>query len=294
MFADFFRQEDIRRFGSKDPMSFNNGRRDLQPEGHMRRPGPGPSGGRCLPVTLRANLRPLRPDALVSINDLVTRTIREAILKGALPPGARLQQDRLAAELRVSRQPVREALRRLQAEGLVVQLPQRWMAVQTFSAEAIRENYRLRSVLESEAARAAAQSIRPPELGKLKGITKTMVQATSADRESSSKIISLNHQFHRLIWESSRMPTLLRFIEQLWVGRTIFTPLFIPGRARRSAAEHEMILHALERHDPAAAAENMQAHITHAAGEYFANYERQGASAAKPPGLLADEAEHPC
>jgi DNA-binding GntR family transcriptional regulator len=219
-------------------------------------------------------LPPLRPEVLVSINDLVTRTIREAILQGRLRPGERLQQDRLAAELRVSRQPVREALRRLQAEGLVVQLPQRWMTVQTFSAEAVQENYRLRSILESEAARAAARLIRPAEINKLKDTTKVMARTILASKDSLSKVTDLNQQFHRIVWESSRMPTLQRFIEQLWVGRTVFTPLFIPGRARRSVAEHEAIIKALERHDPKAAGETMQAHITRAAKEYFISSSR--------------------
>ncbi len=222
-------------------------------------------------------LPPLRPEVLISINDLVTRTIREAILQGKFRPGERLQQDRLAAELRVSRQPVREALRRLQAEGLVVQLPQRWMAVQTFSAEAIRENYRLRSILESEAARAAARLIRPAGIDKLKNTTKVMARTISAGKDSLSKITVLNRQFHRIVWESSQMPTLLRFIEQLWVGRTVFTPLFIPGRALRSVAEHEAIIKALDRHDPKAAGQTMHAHITRAAKEYFADAGRADA-----------------
>lgn len=225
-----------------------------------------------MPPTLRRSLRPLRPSSVTSMTHVVTRTIREAILTGTLSPGTRLQQDRLAGELRVSRQPVREALRHLQAEGLVVQLPQRWLAVQTYSADAIRENYHLRSILEGEAARAAALSIQPVELARLKEISKALARAT--DGKGNSKVTNLNHQVHRLIWESSRMPTLLRLIEQLWVGRTILTPLFIPGRARRSVEEHQMIINDLGRHDAAAACKSMQTHIMHAAEEYFANHDQ--------------------
>ncbi len=220
--------------------------------------------------TRTITLPPLRSDALTSINDLVTRTIREAILHGKFRPGERLQQDRLAAELHVSRQPVREALRRLQAEGLVVQLPQRWMAVQTFSAEAVQENYRLRSLLESEAARSAARLIRPAQIDKLEDLTKAMARAISTGKDSLSKVTDLNERFHRVVWESSHMPTLLRFLEQLWVGRTVFTPLFIPGRARRSVAEHEAIVKALKQHDAKTAGQTMHAHIARAAKEYFA------------------------
>ncbi|HET9002029.1 MAG TPA: GntR family transcriptional regulator [bacterium] len=219
--------------------------------------------------TRTITLPPLRSDALTSINDLVTRTIREAILGGKFRPGERLQQDRLATELQVSRQPVREALRRLQAEGLVVQLPQRWMAVQTFSAEAAEENYRLRSLLESEAARSAARLIRPAQIDKLEDLTRAM-RAISTGKDNLSKVTDLNERFHRVVWESSHMPTLLRFLEQLWVGRTVFTPLFIPGRARRSVAEHEAIVKALKQHDAKAAGQTMHTHIARAAKEYFA------------------------
>ena len=231
-----------------------------------------------------ANQKAMEPprgeDLFTSVSDFVTRTIREAIFQGKFRPGERLQQDRLAAQLRVSRQPVREALRRLQSEGLVVQLPQRWMAVQEFTEEAALENYRLRLLLEAEAARVAAGRIRPEEIEGLKAVNKTMARAVAAG--SLDNVIALNAELHRRLRTATRMPTLVRFIEQLWVGRTIFTPLFVPGRARRSVEEHARLIAALEQRNARGAQAAMRDHISRASREYFDKSEHREPAEVRP------------
>jgi len=213
------------------------------------------------------SLGPIPPGGIASVGDVVVRTVRDAILRGRLKAGDRLQQDKLAQQLHVSRQPVREALRRLQSEGLVVQLPQRWMAVREFSAHEILENSRIRLILEPEAARIAAERILPEEIEALKSINRTMAQMISAGH--LSKVAALNAEFHHRIYEAARMPTLTRLIEQLWVGRAILTPPFIPGgRGRRTVDEHAALVRALERRNPPGAAKAMRDHIARAANEY--------------------------
>lgn len=212
-------------------------------------------------------LTPVNPEVLVSASDVVTRTLREAIWYGRFRPGDRLFQDELAAQLRVSRQPVREALRQLRSEGLVVRLPQRGVVVREFSESDIRENYHLRELLESEAARLAADRMQAAELEELKAINQAMARALSEN--DSSTLLELNAQFHRLVHESTRMSMLARLIGQLWAGLTIYTPLFIPGRASHSISEHAAIVAALEQRNPEKAASAMRAHIRAAAKEYF-------------------------
>jgi len=119
-------------------------------------------------VDQRPILDPVNSEMLVSVNDAVTRALREAILSGKIRPGDRLLQDELARQLGVSRQPVREALRRLQSEGLVVQTPQRGLLVREFTKADLQENYYLRQLLESEAAQSAAERITSAELQELK------------------------------------------------------------------------------------------------------------------------------
>ncbi len=218
-------------------------------------------------VDQRPILDPVNSEMLVSVNDAVTRALREAILSGKIRPGDRLLQDELARQLGVSRQPVREALRRLQSEGLVVQTPQRGLLVREFTKADLQENYYLRQLLESEAAQSAAERITSAELQELKALNQAMIQAVASD--DTSTLVELNVQFHRRIRESARMPALFRLLEQLWVGWTVFTPLFLPQRSRRSVREHAAIIAALEARDPERAAQTMREHIAHAAKEYF-------------------------
>lgn len=226
----------------------------------------------------RYRLAPVTPGAVVSVSQVVTRALREAILLGRLRPGERLVQDELAAELGVSRQPVREALRCLESEGLIEPLAQRGFVVRECREEDVRENYHLRGLLESEAARLAAQRMGPRELQELRSVHRAMVEAVAGhDRDL---MVELNAHFHRLVHEASRMPTLVRLINQLWAGRGVFTPLFIPGRAARSVEEHRALLEALEARDPEGAARAMAEHIRRAADDYF--HGQQAAGEAQP------------
>lgn len=212
-------------------------------------------------------LASISAEMLSSVNDVVTRTLREAIFEGKLRQGDRLLQDDIATQLGVSRQPVREALRALQSEGLIVQVPRRGMVVKEFTEEDMRENYYLRQLLESEAARLAAGRIEPTEIQRLKAINHAMAQAISTN--DAAQLLQTNADFHRIIHEAARMPTLSRLISQLWVGLTIFTPLIVPGRASRSLEEHATLISALEEHDGEKAPSLMRDHIQRAATEYF-------------------------
>ncbi len=212
-------------------------------------------------------LQPVTADAVVSISTVVTRTLREAILRGNMRPGERLIQDHLAVDLKVSRQPVRAALHQLANEGLIAQLARRSYVVREYTEEDIRENYHLRKLLESEAAALAAERIQSEELEELKALNRTMAEAASEG--DASRVVELNAHWHRLIHESARTPSLARLIMQLWVGHTVFTPLFIPGRAKRSFQEHEAVIGAMADHSPRRAAVAMGEHIAHGSKEYF-------------------------
>jgi len=200
-------------------------------------------------------------------------------MKGHLRPGEGLGQGELAEELQVSRQPVREALRRLESEGLVVRTTGRRFVVREYDEEDARESYYLRQLLEAEAARLAAERVLPQELGQLKGINESMAKAAATN--DTQQAVELNIDFHRLIYESARMPGLTRLINQLWRGHTVFTPLAIPGRASRSVKEHQAIISALEERNSGKAAAAMRDHIERASREYFSS-QGTGSSVAQP------------
>jgi DNA-binding GntR family transcriptional regulator len=209
-----------------------------------------------------------------SIAQAVAASLRTKVFDGTLRPGGRLRQEELAEALGVSRQPVREALQRLIAEGLLVKQPDRSVAVRQFSSEAIKENYILRAALESTAARFAAQNRTQLQLIAMRAAHVAMNRAVT--EEDSALTIEFNAQLHRLIHQGSHMPILISLINQLWIGLTVFTPLFVPGRSERSNLEHEAVISAIATRDGELAETAMRAHVEAAAEDYF-NYQAKRA-----------------
>jgi len=99
-----------------------------------------------------------------------TKVLREAIVSGQLPPGGRLIQERLAQELRISRTPLREALLRLEQQGLVSTSGRRGLAVASLSPEAMLDTMDVRSALDTVAARWAVQRMTAREVGQLRAV----------------------------------------------------------------------------------------------------------------------------
>jgi DNA-binding GntR family transcriptional regulator len=213
-------------------------------------------------------LRQIRPGVLVNLADAVAESLRAAILSGQLKSGERILQESVSADLGVSRQPVRDALHRLHAEGLVTELPNGRVIVREYTHEDICENYLVRRVLESEAARIAAVMMTDAEIDELQSVNQSFRNAAH-EHDSSTVLNQLNDRFHRLIRVAARHPMLEGFISSLWAGLTIATPLSIPGRAERSIVQHEEIVAALRTRDPQAAQRAMVNHIDSACREFL-------------------------
>jgi DNA-binding GntR family transcriptional regulator len=232
-------------------------------------PHRGNEAGRAVPTS----------DAVLgqSAAQFVAGVVRQRILDGSLPAGECLRQEELAASLGVSRQPVREALQRLIIEGLLVKQPDRSVAVRRFTLDEVRENDTLRALLESAAARFAASVISDRQLTSLRAIQDGMNRAIAEG--DAGLAVELNAQIHRRIHEASQMPTLISLINQLWIGLTIFTPLFVPARGQHSREEHEAIIAALAARDPERAEQAMRRHIESAARDYFRHAEASSRTA---------------
>jgi DNA-binding GntR family transcriptional regulator len=213
-------------------------------------------------------LAPIDEAAITSAHALVVQSLRKAILNAELRPGERLQQDLLARQLGVSRQPVREALRQLESEGLVSNVPRRGAVVREYSEAEVKDNYALRKLLETFAAQQAARRITDEELVSLAALHHAMADAVASDSEPSIAV-DLNTEFHRVIHTAAAMPALDRLMAQLWVGFTVFTPLFVPNRASKSVEEHDAIVTALTARDPEASGRAMSVHLDMAASDYF-------------------------
>ena len=187
----------------------------------------------------------------------VSRVLREAILRGHFKPGERLVQEELASSLGVSRMPVREALRKLEAEGLVVIEPHRGAIVTSLSVEDIREIYGLRAPLEKL---AVEMSVRQMGEGTIARLDELVLQMGQAD--DPGVFIDLNIEFHRLLISHCPWKRLISFIETLWNGFPQQTPHLLSGQTEISNREHREILQAIRQGDAEQAGELVYRHIS--------------------------------
>ncbi len=212
--------------------------------------------------------------------DLAEQVLIEAIASGKIGPGEQLRQVELADRLGISATPVREALRRLEAQGLVVRQPHRGVRVVEVEPEGMAELYIIRASLEGLAVEHAVAQLGPKEVKQLESIHERLTAARGNGEAKSLR--KLNFDFHTGLYRHSAMPRLNRIIDSLW-------PLFpwdsmwaIPGRAESSEREHEQILAAVRAGDSASAGQAMRQHIESGA-QALVDFRLSGAEHAAPP-----------
>jgi DNA-binding GntR family transcriptional regulator len=186
-----------------------------------------------------------------SLRDQVLFELRRRIVDAQYLPGERLTEDRLAADFGVSRNPVREALRVVEAEGFVEVQPRRGAIVSTPDEETMRDLFAVRALLEPLAARLAAGRARDDELASLRELLDQARLATEAD--DLDRVAELNSALHTRVVELSGNVWLAQFSLAMhrhvhWVFR-----LGAASRAAHSWKEHVRLVEALEAHDPDAA-----------------------------------------
>jgi DNA-binding GntR family transcriptional regulator len=197
----------------------------------------------------------------------VYQRLRSAIVSGALAPEVRLYEQRIAAELGVSRTPVREALAMLDAEDLVVSGRNRGTIVRRVSVEEVRETYDVRAVVEGYAARLAAERITAEQLGTLRRLDERMQRAIDRPHAVQDvqvrRLGELNAEFHRTIGAATGNGVLARTMEWL-----LTTPLY--ARAyyaysdplkRASISDHGRMIRLLEARDAKACERFWREHL---------------------------------
>ena len=201
------------------------------------------------------------------LTDVVFERLHDAIIDGRLKAGQWLRQETLAQELGVSQMPVREALKRLVAEGLAVRIPYKGVKVVEFSPEDIVDICTVRLVLEGLAVRLATPLITDEELKRLKENLREQEGYTSQDQIARRR--QLNTEFHLSICQASGRRYLVRLLEMLWrwfPSVMLYEGAFrqeelLPARMDREMREHWAMLEALERRDAQQAEEETRRHI---------------------------------
>lgn len=195
----------------------------------------------------------------VSITNQVYEVLRSQIIHGDLEAGSRLHQANISTELGVSRTPVREALARLTADGLVQLLPNRGARVADVSLEDMRVSYEARLGIEPLAARFAAERRQPIDLEEVRAALAAQHRADGA-----REIYESMRDFHLAVVHAAHNNQLSRFAEALWAGRIgLHVVLRQAGEAALAADadEHAEILAALDRRDGRDAERLMREHI---------------------------------
>lgn len=197
---------------------------------------------------------PARPNAADAYENLL-----RAIESGAFPSGARLREVDLAARFGTSRTPVRDALKRLALQGLVVHEPHHGAAVATLDYAQISELYQMRELLEGTAARMAASHATEPEIALLEA----MVAQDSRLLGDPDRLAETNKAFHNQIRNTARNRYLVTMLESLRLPLALLgrTTLAVPGRSAESIAEHRAIVEKIAARDPEGAEAAARAHI---------------------------------
>ena len=186
------------------------------------------------------------------------RRLLEEIRSGLLGPGARLREVDLAERFGISRTPVREAIRQLEADGLVVHIARQGATIRSLDYAEVMELYEMRAVLEGTAARMAARAASEIEIGELEALNAELAQASDA-----RAAFDLNRQFHLTLLDAAKNRYLVKSMNALQKTLMILGPttLIEPERAELAVVEHARVLAALRNRDGAAAEVEMRAHI---------------------------------
>lgn len=175
--------------------------------------------------------------------------LRRLVLSGELSPGRPIRQDALAVALGVSRVPIREALKILEGEGQVEYRPRRGYVVSELTVDDLAEVYRLRQLLETEAARKAVKRVADAQVDRLEEAERDVESAGAAGDVLA--LADANRRFHFTLFEAAGMPRLVHLLGLLWDSTAAYRSVYYddPVQRARFETEHREIIEAVRRRD---------------------------------------------
>lgn len=196
-----------------------------------------------------------------ALPDRVADWIRAEILEGRLGPGERIRQEAVARQCKTSRMPVREALKRLQDEGLVTHISHVGARVATLDITELDEIYLLREQLEPLALAKSIPRLTASDHDRLR--EQVVEMEDCADPDDPSRWISIDRLFHLRTYSAARMPRLLEIVDGLWTRTQQYRRAYsrLPTRFTIAHMEHRLLLEAIVRRDPEEAAALSRVHI---------------------------------
>jgi len=214
------------------------------------------------------------------------RVLRQAILRGDLKPGQRLKQQELADQLGMSSTPIREVLRILESEGLLVRIPYKGVYVADVSPREAEEITPIRAALEGLAVQLGVPRLTDEEIETLETLSNAMEIALG--QLDFAQVRRLNYDFHNMIYRASGSNTLVGLIERLWPRFATDLLWMIPGRAERSIQQHHVIVDAIRARDAKRAADLVAEHIQTAGDSIIDFLKQQERAALSAPAFNPD------
>lgn len=200
----------------------------------------------------------------------VTDRLRQRILHGEIAEGDQLRQDAIASEYGVSRMPVREALRQLEAEGLIIFLPHRGAVVSTLAIEDISEIFELRALIECDLLRLAIKGMRAEHLSRASEVLRKFDAAARSIESLESG--ELNWQFHSALYEAAGRSITMECLKRLHrnADRYLRLHMVLTGGMKRASKEHRELIRLCTKRDTHGAVRFLRTHILTAGRELVA------------------------
>jgi DNA-binding GntR family transcriptional regulator len=204
--------------------------------------------------------------------DLVAEAIRASILRGTFKPGEKIDQQDIADDLEVSRSPVREAMRTLDAEGLITLIPNRGAIVTERSLRELEELYFTRRLLEGAAIERSAPNMDDRTIATLADIVET-----ADDTDDAEELLQLNNDFHMATFSAYRQPILLNYTQQLRNMVAPYNRLYLDqaGNKQQAWADHRRIFTACVERDGNAARAATEKHLDRVIADITNNIKEQ-------------------
>lgn len=195
------------------------------------------------------------------LRDVVFNTLRHAILRGELEPGERLMEISLAQKLGVSRTPIREAIRKLELEGLVVMVPRKGAEVADITEKDLRDVLEVRTALEKLSVELAMKYMKPENYDELRNANEAFVRAAAGD--DLIKTAEADVAFHEIIYMATGNKRLIQMINNLREQMYRYRLEYIKDKSAHEHLinEHNRIIDAMEKGDVEAAAAAIKLHV---------------------------------
>jgi DNA-binding GntR family transcriptional regulator len=208
----------------------------------------------------RAAIAPLLHE---SLGERVYRTVRDLILSQVFPPGSKLNVEQICRDLRVSRTPVWDTMRRLESEGLVNTVPRHGVFVLNYGADRIRDLFAVRGALEALAVRQAGCHLDEDARAGLEATMKELERAAGAGELEQYSRVAI--EFHDRVLAAARNPVLSRLLENVYAQILVLRlrSLYLPERVESSVAEHRQLLEAVLAGDAERGERLARAHADH-------------------------------